>query len=172
GLGGAVDTLHDRRARAGDARDVDDRAATAAAARVLDQRPRAVQVAFDVDLEGLVDRRVGRVDQRAEVRIGRRVVDQTIDPAEAVDRAREHGVDVLGLAGVTGDGDRAIGGQRARDLVEIGLLARREHDPRAGVDGRAGDRLADSATRTRDDDDLVFQHARNVSPEPIRRWLV
>src|SRR6185295_4924778 len=98
-----------------------DRRAPAAGPDVLDQRAGAVEVALDVDLDGLVDGGVGGVDQRAEVRVGRGVVDQAVDPAEGLDSPGEQRVDLGRLAGVTGDGDRAIGGERGGDAVEVGL---------------------------------------------------
>ena len=45
--------------------------------------------------------------------------------------------------------------------------ARREHDPRAALDDRLGERRADARRRAGDDDDLVL-HARHRTGDPLR----
>src|SRR5690606_16926025 len=115
---------------------------------------------------------IRRVDERAEVRVRCGVVDGAVDAAEPVERAREQRLDVLGLAGVAGNRDRAIRWQRARHAIEIRLLARREHDLRAGFDAGARDRFTDAAARSGDDDDLVLEHAAIYQPWPLLVRLV
>jgi hypothetical protein len=150
--------LHRRRDLAHDARDVDDRRAAAARPRVLDQRARAEEVALHVHLERLVDRGLAGVDHRAEVRVGGGVVDEPVHATEPRDRLLEQRGHLRLLAGVAGERRDPIGVPEARGgRLEVRLLAARDHDLRSGGERARGDRLADPAATSGDDDHLAFQ---------------
>jgi hypothetical protein len=114
-----------------------DGATAAAGPRVLDEGAGAMEVAFDVDLEGLVDRRVGGVDERAEVRVGRRVVDQA-RCASVRQRTIQRGERLLDP-----------GPSRASAKVAGGAWEpeRREHRARHGGVDDDGDHAATAAAR-------------------------
>jgi hypothetical protein len=93
----AVDALHRRRAHAGDARDVDDRAAAVARARVLDERACDVEIALRLTSNVLSIAASGVSIMRTEVRVRRALLTTPSTRPNCIDRAREHRVDVLGL---------------------------------------------------------------------------
>ena len=102
-----VDADERRGREAADRRDVEDRPAVLAhprAPRVLREQQRAL----DVHLEHLADRARLGLDHRPERRVRRRVVDEDVEPAELGDAPGDRGLDDLGVAGGSGDGeDRA-----------------------------------------------------------------
>ena len=122
--------------------------------RGLDEEHRPLEV----DLEHLVPRRRG---ERAE-RFGQRrggVVDDDVDPAEALDREVDEPLDIIELAEVGGHPRRltaTVEHGLHRSLDGIGLAAGDDHG-RAGVGEPLGEREADAARSAGDDRDATLQ---------------
>src|SRR5581483_8957468 len=117
---------------AADRGDVDDRAA-ARLRHALAGLDRHVEVAADVDVDRLLERGDVGIEDRAEVRIRRRVVDQDVDAAEPRVDLGPDGLDRLELADVAGDDVRLAAGlaDLLGDALAIGRLATRDDDVRA-----------------------------------------
>src|SRR2546426_285338 len=146
-LGDVVDPQADARPQAADAGDVDDRAAVGLHPRFIDQLGQHEDAA-EVDLERLVPCRQLGAKDRPHVRVGGRVVDQDVDPGEALHDLLDEALQLLGAAGMGRDRGRLVGVLRVDPLgfdVEVRLLPARQHDlgPVFGEDLR--DRAPDAA---------------------------
>ncbi len=123
--------------------------------RLLDPHDRAAVV----DLPGLVEAGQVDVDGPPHVRVGGGVVDEDVDATEPLDRGRDAGGDLVGLAGIGGEhrGLPAGGADLVGRRLERVLLARREHHVGARPGEGGGDRLADPAAGAGDQGDLPLQ---------------
>ncbi len=101
----------------------------------------------------------GRIEQRAEVRVGRRVVDQDIDLAEGRQGLLDEGCDRAFFSDVSGNAQRSA--TELLDLrrhgVDPGLLAAGDDDLRPGAGEPQGDGPADAARSARDQCHLACQ---------------
>ena len=120
-----------------------------------------VQRSAQVDVEGLVEPR--RIDPQrgAVVRVRRRVVDEDVEPAEALDGRRDTrrgGVEVPGVGGEhCGLARRPRGCDLGNCGFELLLLTGAEHDVGSGGGELSGDRLADAFRGPRDQRRLARQ---------------
>src|SRR5690606_28008724 len=124
-----------------------------ALAHVRQRRPRHVDVAGDVGLQGALQLLVVDFLQRLAVLLVGGVVDQHVEPAEFLHRALDHAVAEARIAHVAGDRDaaapflldRSLGRTRVAMLAEVGdedirALAGEQHRHRAADAGiAAGD---------------------------------
>src|SRR5690606_10214368 len=95
------------------------------------------------------------LDHRAVRRVDPGVVDQEVQPAEALDRRGDRLVLVRGVIGRTRDPGRIVRTELGHGGLEGLRLARRDDDLRAVVDEALRDTEADAARRSRDDRDLA-----------------
>src|SRR5205814_5606918 len=91
-----------------------------------------------------------------------RVVHDDVDPTELGDRTSNDVLENVVVVHVGGDDERfAAGGAHVgRDLVELVLRARSQHDVRARIGEGPGDRRADAASGAGDDRDLAVEPER------------
>ena len=154
-----------------DRRHVDDRAAVALLDHLPRRLPRAPEGAVDVHVED-VRERVERHLVDADVRVGGGVVDEHVEPAEALDGRRDQGVDLVAhrhVADSPRDPVAVLGEPPGGGLDAVGAAVGEQHGgaglgeaPRAGeaeslrgagderdasARGRAGRRSAGRRTR-------------------------
>ena len=169
-----VDAKGSLGAQAADRGDVDDHARLVAQ-RLLPRRLAPEQRTAQVDLKGLVESTSVNAQRRPVVGVGRRVVDEDVEPAEPLDRCRDTrlcGVDVAGV----GSEDCCLATDLGGSDLQLILLARTQHYLGAGVGKRTGNRSADAFGCARDQCDLAVQrnlHDRELtgcrSPAARRR---
>ena len=99
--------------------------------RVLPRGLAPEQRRLEVDLERLVVAAGIDAERRPEVRVGRRVVDQDVEPAEPFDRRRDRPLAGIVVAGVAGE-HVDLTGHLGRRGLELILLAAVEHHLGAG----------------------------------------
>ena len=125
-LGDVVDAEPELRAQAADRGDVHDHARLVLE-RLVPRHLRPEQRPAQVDLERLVVAGLVDAEREAVVRVGAGVVDEDVEPAEALDRRVDARHRVLGLAGVGGehlDVAADLGGGR---LEPVDLAAAQHH---------------------------------------------
>ena len=111
---------------------------------------------LEVDLERLVVAAGVDAERGAEVRVGRRIVDQDVEAAEPFDGGGDGPLARVVVAGVAGE-DVDLAGHLGRGGLELILLAAVEHHLRAGRRERRRDRLADALRCAADECDLAVE---------------